>query len=234
MEELDLNIHNYDLNDILNLFKLNVNFNASDLKQTYKMVLKTHPDKSNFPHEYFLFFSRAFKILKQIYDYREKRIKSLKRGEHCVLTGTYDPEKFDEKNRDAIVEKFLKRSDFNSWFNTMFERVKIKDECDEGYGDWLQSNENINTDVATRANMNSMIENKKRQLKELVVYEGIQDMDVQTCGGNVVSTLTEKHQKNMVVMYLVNFAMKTLEKHILKHLFLLHNRISIIANNIVV
>ena len=32
----DLNIDNYDLNDLLNLFKLDKNFNEEDLKQAKK------------------------------------------------------------------------------------------------------------------------------------------------------------------------------------------------------
>ena len=46
-EDLDLNIENYNLNDLLNLFKLNNNFQENDLKCAKKIVLQLHPDKSN-------------------------------------------------------------------------------------------------------------------------------------------------------------------------------------------
>ena len=36
MDDLDLNIQNYDLEDILNLFKLNYQFTEQNLKQAYK------------------------------------------------------------------------------------------------------------------------------------------------------------------------------------------------------
>ena len=46
-QEIDLNIENYDLEDLLNLFQLNYSFNIDDLKKrSKKMVLKLHPDKS--------------------------------------------------------------------------------------------------------------------------------------------------------------------------------------------
>ena len=61
--DIDLDIENYDFNDLLKLFNINYNFNAEDLKQCYKIVLKTHPDKSGLNKEYFLFYSKAFKIL---------------------------------------------------------------------------------------------------------------------------------------------------------------------------
>ena len=46
MENLDLDIQNYNLNDILKLFNLNYNFTIDDLKKSKRIVLKTHPDKS--------------------------------------------------------------------------------------------------------------------------------------------------------------------------------------------
>jgi len=39
---MDLNIENYDLDDILNLFKIPKNFTEEDLKSAKKIVLKTH------------------------------------------------------------------------------------------------------------------------------------------------------------------------------------------------
>ena len=47
---------NYNLEDLLRLFHLDYNFNEEQLKSAKKIVLKTHPDKSQLPKEYFLFF----------------------------------------------------------------------------------------------------------------------------------------------------------------------------------
>ena len=63
MDDLDLNIHNYDLNDLLNLFKLPYHFTEEHLRDAKKTVLKTHPDKSRLDRKYFLFFSKAYKYL---------------------------------------------------------------------------------------------------------------------------------------------------------------------------
>ena len=46
MEKLDLDIDNYDLLDILKLFKIEYHFTEEDLKKVKRTVLKTHPDKS--------------------------------------------------------------------------------------------------------------------------------------------------------------------------------------------
>ena len=63
----DLNIDNYDLNDILALFKIPYDFDENDLKAAKKIVLKTHPDKSGLGSEYFLFYSKAYKVLFSVF-----------------------------------------------------------------------------------------------------------------------------------------------------------------------
>jgi hypothetical protein len=70
MESLDLNIDNYNLPDILSLFNLPTLFNEADLKRAKLAVLKTHPDKCELPKEYFLFFTKAYRIVHQIYTIR--------------------------------------------------------------------------------------------------------------------------------------------------------------------
>ena len=58
MDNLDLNLDNYELQDLLNLFHLSYNFTEVDLKRAKKIVLKTHPDKSGLSKEYILFFKK--------------------------------------------------------------------------------------------------------------------------------------------------------------------------------
>ena len=68
----DLDINNYDLNDILALFKIQANFDEDDLRAAKKIVLKTHPDKSGLASEYFLFYSKAYKVLFSIWEFKNK------------------------------------------------------------------------------------------------------------------------------------------------------------------
>jgi len=70
MESLDLDIDNYNLPDILALFNLPTLFNENDLKRAKLAVMKMHPDKSRLPKEYFMFFTKAYRILHQIYTIR--------------------------------------------------------------------------------------------------------------------------------------------------------------------
>ena len=72
IEGIDLNIENYDLTDLLNLFKLDFEFNEEDLRIVKKTVMQTHPDKSRLYRKYFLFFTSAYKIIFSIYEFRHK------------------------------------------------------------------------------------------------------------------------------------------------------------------
>ena len=56
LENLDLDINNYDLDDILDLFQLRkkeIDYEA--MKQAKKIVVMTHPDKTNLDPKFFYF-----------------------------------------------------------------------------------------------------------------------------------------------------------------------------------
>jgi hypothetical protein len=69
--EVDLNIENYNLEDILNLFKIPLNYDENDLKLSKKTVLATHPDKSGLDPKYFLFYSKAYQYVYNLYMMRK-------------------------------------------------------------------------------------------------------------------------------------------------------------------
>ena len=56
MEDLDLDLNNYNLDDILKLLRLPYDFTEEDMKQAKKIVLMTHPDKSGLDQKYFSIF----------------------------------------------------------------------------------------------------------------------------------------------------------------------------------
>lgn len=179
MENIDLDINNYDFDDILNLFHLEYDFDINQLKQVYKVVLKTHPDKSGLDKKYFLFYGKAFKKLKHIYDYRNKFLEnSQEKG--CVNRQSYKVN--DENNKHNIskedLNKVLKSENFNEWFNKTFEKVKIYDEeQDNGYEDWLKGNDGLYNGNTNRS-LNEIIEQSKNESrsKALINYRGIQDI----------------------------------------------------------
>lgn len=157
--DLNLDIDTYSLDDILTLFKLNSDFDEQGLRRARKTVLGTHPDKSGLDKDYFLFFTKAYKILHSVHEFKT-------RSTSCVSTD-YTLQKDDEKK--ALVEDLLTHDDFNRVFNELFEKNKLTQEHkSSGHGEWLKSEEDIDKRMATRANMNQMFDQKKTELRALV------------------------------------------------------------------
>jgi len=172
MDDFDLNIDNYDLEDILNLFHLDYKFEKEKMKNAKLMALKTHPDKSGLRKDVFLFFMKAYKMLEAIYEYRCKK-------EQCAKKQEYVAEVNDE-NKELLKKVNGKSAkDFNKWFNEMFENVRVKDEdVDTGYGKWFKSNEDMDEEkIKSMAAMGEVFEKKKQKSRALIVYEEINDME---------------------------------------------------------
>ena len=63
-----LDISDYNLDDILKLFRIQDKcINEETVKQAKKITMMTHPDKSGKPPEIFIFLSKAYKILLDVY-----------------------------------------------------------------------------------------------------------------------------------------------------------------------
>lgn len=165
--DLNLDIDTYSLDDILTLFKLDSDFDEQGLRRARKTVLGTHPDKSGLDKEYFLFFTKAYKILHSIHEFKS-------RSNSCVSTDYIIQEDEDKK---ALVNDLLTHDDFNRVFNELFEKNKLTQEHhSSGHGEWLKSEEDIDKRTATRANMNQMFDQKKTELRALVPMREVESL----------------------------------------------------------
>ena len=173
MDNFDLNIDNYDLEDLLNLFHLNYEFGENDMKRAKSVALKTHPDKSGLNKEVFLFFMKAYKMIESIYEFKMKRAK-------CARNTSYENEKMESDKKALLLKKLdgMKAKDFNKWFNNMFEKVKVNDDdVDSGYGKWFKSNEDVNEEIVTnKRDMEAVFNKKKAASRELVLHKGVNEM----------------------------------------------------------
>jgi len=176
--ELDLDINNYNLDDILNLFKIPTNFDEQDLKRAKQVVLKTHPDKSRLPADYFRFYSKAYKMLYSVWDFRKRGDVDSKNPKNTEYTN------FSDKEKNVLLDQFFESNDkfknshkFNDWFNKEFEKNKLSNDAEiKGYGDWLKTDEDIepmkNVSMAT---MKQEFDKKKSQARSLILREDVQD-----------------------------------------------------------
>jgi hypothetical protein len=181
--DLDLDIRNYELRDILNLFNMPSVFAEAHMREAKLTVMRTHPDKSGLDKEYFLFFSKAYKILHEVYQVRA--------GLSRQKDAKYDDVKEDidaRRNANSDKLKRMNAGEFNRWFNQTFEQNKLYDEeQDSGYGDWLKSNDldDLDDDImgegSTWAQRMEQLDRRKNKLREqALVVRG----EVQCMGGS--------------------------------------------------
>jgi hypothetical protein len=190
---IDLNVEHYNFNDLLNLFKLKQNFSENELKNCYKIVVQTHPDKSGLDKKYFLFYSKAFKILKKVYDYNHKKNGSLNEAKSKI---EYIGLSEDEKGKQLLINKLQKKKagEFNAWFNTTFESLNLKNESNDGYGEWLQTDEDLNKNdeqCGSISQLHTSIINKKQSLSALIVHPEIKEYNTLGTNHNLDSNVTD-------------------------------------------
>jgi hypothetical protein len=141
---MDLNLDHYSLNDILKLFNLPENFTLEQLKHARKKVVSVHPDKSGLDKSYFLFFYNAYTLLETIHKFNQRTIQNMSKpvSFEDILAGMEDSDK------KIIADRFTKNPSFNKEFNALFETLYIRD--DEGHGDWLKSDADLDRSYAER------------------------------------------------------------------------------------
>ena len=198
-----MDIRNYELRDILNLFKLPAVFTESHMREAKLTVMRTHPDKSGLDKEYFLFFSKAYKILHEVYQVRA--------GLSRQKDAKYNDVKEDidaRRNANSDKLKRMNADEFNRWFNQTFEQNRLHDEeQDSGYGDWLKNNEdnedNEDNDLgegSTWAQRMEQLERRKKKLREqaLVVRNEVQTFDSISSGSGygLARDRPEEHSSN--------------------------------------
>lgn len=154
--DIDMNEDNYDYEDLLQLFALDNNFNQADLKVVKRKVMKLHPDRSKLPREVFVFMIKMYCKIEEIYSFTHHEKDKDK------LTIKYD---VDEKFKDYLeknnIDPVKNYKLFTKEFNKMFEQVYISDN-QEGYSEWLKSEENI-------YNKNDLEESRKSAIQNAIV-----------------------------------------------------------------
>ena len=151
---MDLNMDHYSLQELLKLFKLQDNFTAAEFKEAKRIVHALHPDKCNQDIKYYLFFKKAYELLESVNSFKHKIEENV--DAHLTFDEIIDG--MTDHDKKTIVDSLSVNPNFNKDFNKLFETYYIKEE-DNGHGNWLQSNED----------MNISYEDRKRQSRAIVV-----------------------------------------------------------------
>ena len=158
MDNFDLDLNNYSIDDILQLFKIDGhNILFDDLKRAKQIALKMHPDKSKLPPKYFHFFSGALKLLVQIYSFKN-RSNDLR--DHY----SNDDEDIDVDLLNFSLISKTNKKEFSKKFNELFDKSYIKSEMEtHGYGELFKSDFELSNETFN--------EKKKRMTSDMIVYE---------------------------------------------------------------
>ena len=174
----DLNIENYSFEDLLKLFELSENFNDYELKNAKKIVLRLHPDKSGLPSEYFLFYSKAYKMLYNIWKFKNLSIDKNENGlwkKDDDLDMNMDESLNEKRSLVSNKSKKMDVREFNKWFNDEFEKTMVPIQSQNGYDDWFK---NEKDDII----VDHDIEEHKKRVRDIIVYDGVHELPVHSSG----------------------------------------------------
>ena len=183
----DLDITKYSFEEILGIFHLSATMSLSDLKRARKRVLMTHPDKSNLPPDYYIFYKKAFDIVVAYYSYThqvEESAKKMEDGAHTqfAYSAQQDNTEEDDHHIKSTIQNLSNNGGgghFNAEFNRLFDK-HVKPTVDDSKNEWFRSNDPVLSaeGKVTQANMGTVFEHLKKQQQEqgLIRYNGVRDM----------------------------------------------------------
>jgi len=178
-----LDIHHYSFQDLLNLFGLSYRFGIDELKKARHKVLMMHPDKSQLPAEYFLFYTKAFRLIHEYYETNQKTTAEVPQFnpeyEKIIASGKDDLSKSAKKGiRGAIKE--LKPEEFNQKFNRLFDDLAMAKRPDPKKNNWFSSeNPAFDQDpVSSKDGINGAIEKIKQRSAATAImqYTGVKEL----------------------------------------------------------
>ena len=178
--DVDLNIDNYNLDEILALFELPQDFKFEDLKQAFiNYVAPLHPDKSGLPSDYFIFYRKAYGVLINLHKMRTNKVYADKMDaqDYTKYAEKYKNEfKEQEEQNRSYAETLMKSDNFNDAFNKLFEdNVKKNEEDAGGYEDWLRNGGKQEERVADYdqliARRNQDVNKFKQEIRQMTMDE---------------------------------------------------------------
>jgi hypothetical protein len=176
IEKHNLNVEMYSLQELFRLFDIERydNLSIEELKRAKKKVLMTHPDKSNLPAEYFLFYKKAFDIVIRFYDSQNRQNQKMDDE-----TTRYKSDDYRGGNTKQVIKAIdeLSKKEFHSKFNQLFEE-NMTQKPDTRKNEWFSNIEpefNISENVNSK-NMGVVFERIKETQSGMVLYKGVENM----------------------------------------------------------
>ena len=180
MDEHNLDIKSYNLNELFAIFNLtHSTINAETLKEAKTKVLKMHPDKSKLDPQYFLFYKKAFETLVLMYENKIKTTRFVDKNREYV----YIPENVSDISTKQL-EKTIDTIDtttFHTKFNQLFEQhgsisnKRKKEDKNEWFTSTDSSFEALSQNINNNKELTQEFERIKSHIKQnnLINYNGV-------------------------------------------------------------
>ena len=178
----NLDISTYSFDEVLELFSMDYNMNAEDMKRAKKKVLMSHPDKSRLDPQYFLFYKKAYEF---VVNYYNEKIKHEERSDRKSTAYTpLENQDVGQEQISGVIGK-MKKKDFNTTFNDLFE-TNMAVKPDESRNDWFRSGDAQYSNISnvTKDSMSNAFNQVKKQQGSLVRHTGVQMLN-SGCGTNL-------------------------------------------------
>jgi len=172
-----LDIHAYSLQELMDLFKIpnKREISTEHIKQAKKITLQMHPDKSQLPPEYFLFYKKAFDIVVKYYESQQK-ISQIVPLEKEI---EYEPlaKDMNEKEIAKQIKKISAEKNFHKKFNDLFDE-NMREKIDTTQNEWFTNEHSIfeTSHVKSVSQMNETLEKIKEQTHSMSIYRGVQNL----------------------------------------------------------
>jgi len=166
----NLDIKTYSFEELLGLFNLHTQFGIEELKQAKKKVLWMHPDKSRLPPEYFLFYKKAFEIVALFFEERVKQDREVPKTEIV-----YQPMNTSENKKVGKVINSMKKDEFNSKFNELFDQT-MKKPTDDSRNEWFKQETALYTvpENIPQKDLGQALNKIREKTGEMVRYRGVE------------------------------------------------------------
>ena len=168
----NLDISTYSFDEVLELFSMDYNMNAEDMKRAKKKVLMSHPDKSRLDPQYFLFYKKAYEF---VVNYYNEKIKHEERSDRKSTAYTpLENQDVGQEQISGVIGK-MKKKDFNTTFNDLFE-TNMAVKPDESRNDWFRSVDAQYSNISnvTKDSISTAFNQVKKQQGSLVRHTGVQ------------------------------------------------------------
>jgi hypothetical protein len=183
-----LNIRDYSINDIYTLFYIPPSTPLSEqhLVNAKQIVLKSHPDTSKLPSDYFIFYKQAYERL--VEHYRTDTKYSGNTSSKIKKINESAADSYDSLTKDqlaVLAKRTTTIEGTNAFVMEAYDELTKGEEKRKGYAEWFRNGEVIDNEAQIEAEM--------KQKRQMMLYTGIQDVNVMTGGCGYQSLAGDDH-----------------------------------------